>query len=199
MFRGLGGGEVRKMILFRRKRTVLWLLALGGLAAALVLVRVEDRASGPFQLRPAERAELRAPVSGFLRIVYFDEGERVPAGALVACLEVPDLESRLAQSKAALRESQAKLRLLEVGPRPEELREQRYRVERAKAWRDLADKDLDRARKVLTEDLKRLDEDVAQRRIELKHARELQERRQRLAGTGAVGTEEAREVEKQVQ
>src|SRR5205814_7635816 len=48
------GGEVRKMILFRRKRTGLWLLALGGLAAALVLVEVDDRASGPFQLRSEE-------------------------------------------------------------------------------------------------------------------------------------------------
>src|SRR5438093_934293 len=113
-------------------------------------------ASGAFPLRPAARAELLAAVSGFLRIVYFDEGERVPAGALVACLEVPDLESRLAQSKAALRESRAKLRLLEVGPRPEEVREQRYRVERAKEWRDLAEKDLALARKALTEDLKRL-------------------------------------------
>jgi multidrug resistance efflux pump len=199
MFRGLGGGEVRKMILLRRKRTVLWLLALGGLGAALVLVEVEDRASGPFQLRPAARAELRAPVAGFLRVVYFDEGERVRAGALVARLEVPDLESRLAQNKAALRESQAKLRLLEVGPRPEEVREQGYRVERAKEWRDLAEKDLDRARKALKEDLKRLDEDIGQRRIELQHAREVLARRERLVGTGAVGAEERGEVEKRVQ
>jgi putative peptide zinc metalloprotease protein len=199
MFRGLGGGEVWKMILFRRKRTVLWLLALGGLAASLVFVEVEDRASGPFQLRPAARAELRAPVAGFLRVVYFDEGDRVPAGAVVAWLEIPDLESRLAQSKAAIRESQAKLRLLEVGPRPEELREQRYRVERAKEWSDLAEKDLDRARKALAEDLKRLDEDITQRRIEEKHAREVLARRGRLVGTGAVGGEEQEEVEKRVQ
>src|SRR5262249_36611264 len=160
-----------------------WLLALGGLAAVMVLVEVEDRASGPFQLRPATRVELRAPVSGFLRLVYFDEGERVPAGALVACLEVPDLESRLAQSKAGIRESQAKLRLLEVGPRLEEVREQRYRVERAKEWHDLAEKDLARARKAFTEDLKRLDEDITQRRVERDHAREVQARRDKLAGT----------------
>src|SRR5262249_3466056 len=98
-----------------------------------------------------------------------------------------------------IRESQAKLRLLEVGPRPEELREQRYRVERAKEWSDLAEKDLDRARKALAEDLKRLDEDITQRRIELNHAPEVLARRGRLAGTGAVGGEEQSEVEKQVQ
>src|SRR5262249_15781609 len=152
----------------------------------------------PFQLRPATRAELRAPVSGFLRIVYFDEGDRVTAGALMACLEVPDLESRLAQSKAGIRESRAKLRLLEGGPRPEEVREQRYRVERGKEWHDLAEKDLARAQKALTEDLKRLDEDITQRRVERDHARDVRARRDKLAGTGAVGTEERAEAEKQV-
>src|SRR5262249_32946539 len=132
------------------------------------------------------------------REVSFDEGERVAPGAVIARLEVPDLESRLAQSKAALRESQAKLRLLEVGPRPEELREQGYRVERAREGRDLAEKDLARVRKALAEELKRLEEDITQRRIERDHAREIKARRDRLAGTGGVGAEEREAVEKQV-
>ena len=87
-------------------------------------------------------------MAGFLREVYCDEGDRVSPGAPVARLEVPDLASRLAQKRAEVREAQARLRLLEVGPRPEEVVEQRRRVERARAWHDLARQDLTRLRRV---------------------------------------------------
>ena len=139
------------MIATRRKRTTIWLLGLGGLAAVLAGVETEDRAGGSFRLRPATRVELRAPVAGFLREVYFDEGDRVSPGAPVARLEVPGLESRLAQKQAELGEARARLRLLEIGPRPEEVAEQRRRVERARRWRDLAQRDLKRSHAGLRE------------------------------------------------
>jgi putative peptide zinc metalloprotease protein len=132
LFREFSSGEVSKMIRLRYKRTVVWVLIMGNLAAALCLIRIEDRAGGAFQVRPVTRAELRAPVAGFLREVYCDEGDRVSPGAPVVRLEVPDLASRLAQKRAEVREAQAKLRLLEAGPRHEEVVEQRYRVERAR-------------------------------------------------------------------
>src|SRR5262249_8307524 len=97
MFRGLGGGEIRKMIRLRHPRTAVWALLPGAAAAALYLGRMEDQAGGPFLVRPAVRAELRAPVAGFLRCAYYDEGDRVSPGAVVCQLEVPELDSRLAQ------------------------------------------------------------------------------------------------------
>src|SRR5262249_57730526 len=103
LFHGFTAGEVRNMILFRRKRTVVWAMLLGGVPAALFLIPIEDRAAGPFQVRPALRAELRAPVAGFLKAVCCDEGDRVSAGALVARLEVPDLASRVTQKRAEVR------------------------------------------------------------------------------------------------
>src|SRR5262249_34969171 len=142
MFHGFAGGGGRKMILKRRKWTVAWLLAAGGVAAALFFGSMEGRVGGPFEGTPATRAEGRAPRAGFLREVFYDEGERVYPGALVARLEVPDLDSQLAQKRAAVREAAARLRLLEAGPRPEEVAEQRGRVQRAQAWRDLAAQDL---------------------------------------------------------
>src|SRR5262249_603642 len=105
-------GEVRTMIRIRRKRTVVWLLVLGSVGAALGLIRMEDRAGGPFQVRPATRAELRAPVAGFLRAVYLGEGDRVAPGMLVARLDVPDLKSRQARKRAEVAEARARLRLL---------------------------------------------------------------------------------------
>src|SRR5262249_6231516 len=83
MFRGLGGGEVSKMIWQRRKRTLVWLSLLAGVAAALVFVEVEDRAGGPYQVRGAARVEVRAPVAGFLKAIHYDEGHRVSPGALL--------------------------------------------------------------------------------------------------------------------
>jgi len=83
LFAGISAGEVTSMIRLRHKRSVMWLVVLGGLAAGLVLIQIEDWAGGAFHLRPAVRAELRAPVAGFVQLVYGDEGDRVSAGAPV--------------------------------------------------------------------------------------------------------------------
>jgi multidrug resistance efflux pump len=195
--RGLLLGEVRQMILRRHVRTGVWVCLLGAVPAALALVSIEDRSGGPFQVRPQTRAELRAPVAGFLRAVQGDEGDRVSSGAVVALLEVPDLASRLAQKRAEVREAQARLHLLEAGPRYEEVAEQRQRVERAREWRDLAEQDLRRGRQVLREDLARLDKQLVQYRAELEYARSVLDRSQRLRADRAVAEEEVRGADKQ--
>jgi multidrug efflux pump subunit AcrA (membrane-fusion protein) len=196
LFHDFTAGEVRNMILLRHKRSVIWALLLGSVPAALFLIPIEDRASGEFALRPVVRAELRAPVAGFLNEVWKDEGDRVSPGELIVHIDVPDLASRLAQKRAEEREVQAKLRLLEVGPRYEELVEQRQRVERARAWRDLAAADLDRARQVLEADLARLDKQVAQCAAELGFAQSSLARAQKLMAEAAISTEEYLEAAK---
>jgi multidrug efflux pump subunit AcrA (membrane-fusion protein) len=192
---GFFAGEVRTMLRLRHKRTAVWGLALGSVGAALFLIPVDDRATGPFQVRPAARAEIRAPLAGFIGAVYCDEGDRVSPGAVVARLEVPDLASRLAQKQAEVREARARLRLLEAGTRYEELAEQRRRVERAGAWRDLARQDLAREQKVFEEDLARLDKQVARYAAELEQARASLARTQRLANNRAASPEELDEAQ----
>jgi multidrug resistance efflux pump len=91
--------------------------AVAAVAAACV-VPVTDRAGGPFKLRALRHAELRAPVAGFLRETRYAEGHRVPQGALVARVEVPDLESRIAQKDAELAEAAAKVSVLRAAPAP---------------------------------------------------------------------------------
>jgi putative peptide zinc metalloprotease protein len=196
---GLGGGEVRRMILIRRKRVLLWVLFLAGILSALFGIRAEDRVSGPFQVRPAVRAELRAPMAGFLSEVWFDEGDRVSPDAPVARLEIPDLESRIAQKRAEAREAEAKLRLLEAGPRAEEVLEQRRRVERAGDWRDLAHHDLERARKSYAEELARLDEQIRQATAEMRFAQETFERSRQLQVRGVVSDELRQEAGKKLE
>jgi multidrug efflux pump subunit AcrA (membrane-fusion protein) len=151
---------------------------------------MDDRASGPFQVRPAVRAELRAPVAGFLKEVRCDEGDRVSPGTLLARLDVPDLASRIAQKHSEVREAQARLRLLEIGTRYEELTEQRLRVERAEAWRDLARRDLERARKAHEAELSRLEKQVTASAAELEQARRSLQRTRKLAAQRATSAEE---------
>ncbi|MCI0361327.1 MAG: efflux RND transporter periplasmic adaptor subunit [Planctomycetaceae bacterium] len=196
LFRGFTGGEVRTMFLMRRKRTIAWLLLLVAVPPVMQLVKVEDRASGPFQVRPAVRAQLRAEVAGFLREVHFDEGDRISPAAVVARLEVPDLASRIAQKQAEIREAEAKLRLLEIGPRPEEVAEQESRVERMEKWRDLARQDLSRARQAYEEELFRLDRQIAQYTAEQTAASDAYQRAKELRKKGAIPPEQVQEAQR---
>jgi multidrug resistance efflux pump len=116
-FAGACGGEVRKMLKQRWSRVAAWGLAVLAAGAVLTLVPMEQTATGAFKIRSVTHAEMRAPMAGFLREVNGDEGDRVSAGAVVARLDVPDLAPRIAQKKAEIAESGAKLRLLQFGPR----------------------------------------------------------------------------------
>jgi putative peptide zinc metalloprotease protein len=195
LLHGLTAGEVRNMILYRHKRAAFWAAFLAGVPVALFLIPMEDRSGGPFSLRPVTRAEVRAPVAGFLREIACDEGDRVSRGALVARLEVPDLASRLAQKQAEIREGQAKLRLLEAGPRYEEVIEQRRRVERAQQWRDLARQDLRRTQEAFDEDLDQIDKQIAARQAELEAAQDSYQRARWLAGRKVFSREQLQECE----
>jgi multidrug efflux pump subunit AcrA (membrane-fusion protein) len=198
VFHGFTAGEVRNMFLFRRKRAIIWTVLLAGVPAALFLIPIEDRASGPFALRPAVRAELRAPVAGFLREICCDEGDHVSPGTLVVRLDVPDLPSRIVQKQAEVREAQAKLRLLETGARYVEIEQLRGRVERAGAWRDLARSDLSRAQQVLAEDIERLDKLIGQHHAERDAAQDVLDRSKKLRGKGTVSEDEYVEAQKKV-
>jgi putative peptide zinc metalloprotease protein len=172
LFRGVFGGEVRQMIFRRPWRTLMWLASLGAVAALLCLVKIDNRAYGTFEVRPILRAEVRAPVAGFMKAIRSEQGEIVSAGELVASLEIPELESRIAQQRAVLHEYEARLRLLKVGTREEELREQRRAVERARHWRDLAEADLEKNREAYGEEVEQHEFKIEQSQAELQLARD---------------------------
>lgn len=196
LFQGLCDGEFVIMITTRLLRTAAWICVLAGAAAALCLIEIEDRASGPFQVRSIVRSEVRAPVAGFLLAVHCNEGDRVSTGSNLARLEVPDLASRTAQKHAEIKESLARLRLLEIGPRPEEIAEQRNRVERMTHWRDLAEKDLSNAVKALKEELTRLDNSIVHANAELNAAKDSWDRAKNLWLRKSISEEQYREAER---
>jgi RND family efflux transporter MFP subunit len=61
------------------------------------------------EFRAYQTADLHARVSGFVRQVKVDVGSRVRAGEVVATVEVPELDSDIAQSAAERRRSEAEL------------------------------------------------------------------------------------------
>ena len=187
-------GEARRMFISRHKRLVAWLLIVVGAAAVLVFVKIEDRVPGQFLIRPAVRLELRSAVSGFLKDVNFDEGDRVPSGSVVALLEIPDLASRIAQKQAEIREAQASVRLLAIGARPEEVVQLRERVDRDKRWRDSGQDDLDRLRQVLAEELAAADKQIAACQAELELGQNKYERAKSLVQGKAITDEEFQET-----
>jgi multidrug resistance efflux pump len=114
--------------------------------------------------------EVRAPVAGFLLEVNYDMGDRLAADAVLGRFDIPDLESLISQKQSQQRESEANLRRLTAGPRPEEVREQTLKVDRARAWSALGEQDLARARLALTEELARADQQIAAARAEAEFA-----------------------------
>lgn len=196
LFQAFSKGEMRAMFLKRHKRLTIWLAVLAGLTAILVLVPVPDRASGTFKIRAASRAEVRAPAPGFLNLIHLDEGSTVQSGTVIAMLEIPDLESRLAQKAAEMNEADAKLRLLELGPRQEEVLEQRHRVRRAATWRDLAGKDLERKMQALEQELSRLDKQIQQAKTQYDFATDALDRAKRLLDKKAIALDRFRDLEK---
>ncbi|MGH8220198.1 MAG: efflux RND transporter periplasmic adaptor subunit [Steroidobacteraceae bacterium] len=64
----------------------------------------------PAEFRPYQEVELHAKVSGYVREMNVDIGDRVKAGAVIARLEVPELEAQLAHDIAVRQRAQAAYR-----------------------------------------------------------------------------------------
>lgn len=63
--------------------------------------------AGEFQ--PYQEVELHAKVSGYIRRINVDIGDRVKSGQIIATLEVPELTAQVAASQAEIRHSQSEI------------------------------------------------------------------------------------------
>ena len=192
VFKGFFGGEFTKMIATRPQRTATWAFGTLGVLALLFLVPLPHVVTGNFEVRPGSRTEVHAPVAGFLKLVHREEGDRVTPDETIVELEVPDLASQLKRKRAEVQEVEATLRRLRVGPRPEEVAEQRQRVKRSEGWRDLARKDLERSQLSLQQDFIRLEQQILQSNTELKYAVNSVNQAAKLYKLGALAGEQYR-------
>lgn len=171
VFKGFFASEFMKMLTTRHLRTAFWCVALIGIPTLSFAIPMRSTASGSFTIRPGVRSEVHAPIAGFLDKVLVEEGDLCEKDRPLAQLRINDMESLIARKKAEIRESEANLARLRTGNRPEQISEQKARVARAESWRDMAQKDLDRARKALELDLLRMDLEIKQADTELEFSR----------------------------
>jgi putative peptide zinc metalloprotease protein len=155
-------------------------------------VPVSHVANGDFEIRPGTLTEIHAPVAGFLKRIYRSEGDSVESGTAIAELEVPDLNSQITRKHAEIREVEATLKQLRMGPRPEEVAEQKAKVIRAEGWRDMAQRDLEQAKLVLQQELVRLDHQIQQSQTDVNYSVNSVNRAAKLYTVGAIAGEQYR-------
>ncbi len=89
----------------------------------------------------ATETDLGFKVPGKVAAIYFEEGQEVKAGEVVAELESQDLRRELEAAQARLEATRANLAKLEAGYRPQEVREAQAAVAQAQADYDEKAKD----------------------------------------------------------
>lgn len=104
---------------------------LGCVLALLLFGRMELTVSGPFQVLPAHNADVRAEVDGIIERILVDEGDFVEAGTLIVRLSDRDNRAELEKLQAETNAQRARLHMLKVGPRQEELELAATSVEKA--------------------------------------------------------------------
>lgn len=164
----------------------------------IFMIPISDRAGGSFYVRPLVHSEIRATVAGFLREVTADEGESIQSGAIVARLEVPELTSQISRQKLEIAESEAHLRELVCGPRPEAVGEQEQKIERAKMWRDLAESDLRRAKASFESELEVLGYRISEAEAQLEYRTTILSQAQQLYEKGGLAGQQLLSYKRQV-
>jgi putative peptide zinc metalloprotease protein len=109
-------------------------------AAILFLGRLELKVSGEFKVFPARNSDIHAMVDGLIDQVYFDEGDRVSAGDVLARLSDRDYQAELRKIDAQIAEERATLKMLRAGPRREEIELARNEVQTAITRQEYAQK-----------------------------------------------------------
>ncbi len=89
----------------------------------------------------ATETDLSFKVAGIIQYIFFQEGEWVTSGQVVAGIEAKDLQDDVDNARARLASARANLDKLETGYRPQEIKEAEAQVGRTRA--DLVNKKVD--------------------------------------------------------
>jgi putative peptide zinc metalloprotease protein len=179
------------------RRPVKIILFVAGTLTLLVVGRLPLTISGEFRVLPIENADVRAEVPGILEEVFVNEGDVVQTGTVIARLADRDYRAELREVYAQLDEKQARLRLLRVGARPEEIEVARKAVAAAKTRQEQAQKRYDESSNFRTERLARATATVEKSRERLKFADHNFERVRALFEQGFISKRDSDEIEEQ--
>lgn len=99
------------------------------------------RASGTFEV---DKIRILAAAPGKLESFTVEEGDRVEADQIIATIETEDLELKKEELLAGLDQARSRLRLVEKGARPEDIKQLRALQQEVKLQKSLADTNVDR-------------------------------------------------------
>jgi HlyD family secretion protein len=129
------------------RRFILIILAAAAVVAGLVYWLAWWEARPPANILPlqghmeATETDLAFKVAGIIEYIFFQEGDWVSIGQVVAGLEAKDLKDEVDRARASLAAAKANLAKFETGYRPQEIKEAEAEVAKTRA--DLRNKELD--------------------------------------------------------
>jgi len=160
------------------------------LAAILLLAEMELRIGAPFTMQPLRRAEVRAQVEAIIDAILVSQDETVEPGQVIARLSDQGYRADLKKVEAQIAATQANWRMLQNGPRTEEVDVARRKVETARMRKEHAARQYDTARRVHTERLVKARATVAKARSQLDAARSELDHVQKLITENAGSAKE---------
>jgi putative peptide zinc metalloprotease protein len=167
-------------------------------AAVLFLGRMELTISGEFTVLPIQNADVRAEIEGIIAAVFVEEGDQVRQGDSIATLSDREYRAEFNKTTAEIQEKQAKLRMLTVGPRPEEIAVARQAVVTAKTRQEHARKRYEEAIRLRVERQAWAEVTVEKAKERVKYAQQSFERCKALFEQGFISHKELDEVEEQM-
>jgi multidrug efflux pump subunit AcrA (membrane-fusion protein) len=108
--------------------------------------QIQDMYQASGSMEAMQTVELASEISGKIRKLYADEGQRVSLGMLVVDIEDGVQKSQLAQAQANLMKAKAEWEKVKVGARPQELASSEQAVFEAKSNFELAQLDYQRVK-----------------------------------------------------
>jgi HlyD family secretion protein len=167
--------------------------ALGALVAA-GLWKAAEPVRVPLQgMVDARTISAAAKIPGRIGEILVREGDRVEKGAVLARIEIPELEAKLGQVKAQQDAAQAQSRLVDEGARSEQIAAAKAQYERAAAGSALAAKTYERVHSLFKEGLisAQKDDEARANMLSARNLRNAARSQYDMARTGARKDEKA--------
>jgi putative peptide zinc metalloprotease protein len=112
------------------------LAASGAVLLLLLLIRAELKITGELRVLPAHNADVRTEVEGVVEAVHVGEGRPVRRGEPIATISNRDLRAEFEKISGEIAEKRAKFRMIQAGPRAEDVEVAKSNVGSAQARLD---------------------------------------------------------------
>jgi len=180
-----------------RRRLGVALVLLTSLAA-LMLIRIELTVSAPLTVLPVQYAEVRAGVEGIVEQVLVRENDPVVMGQIIARLSDRTLRPELEKGEADIAATAARLKMLQSGPRREEVELSRREVETDRVRWQRAEEQFDSALNIHAERLARAKTSVEKAETQFRAAGDELDRIQELVSNRVASAKELQDAVAQV-